>query len=205
MSEKDFFSVVYAVQHPSDCRRLYNEWAVSYDADVIGNGYATPLRCARALAEVVDDKSEPILDFGCGTGISGAALRSSGFRAVDGCDISAGMLEQARQKNIYRQLWELGEGEDLPREFRRYRHIAAVGAISIGAAPVETMGQLLEILPPQGTLTFSFNDHTLDDPSFASAVTDFVDNGTAKLLFREYGEHLPELGLKSMVYVMTKV
>ena len=37
------------------------------------NGYVTPKRCTRPLAANLPARDEPILDFACGTGLSGSA------------------------------------------------------------------------------------------------------------------------------------
>ena len=50
--------------------------------------YATPVRIAAALRQMASP-GDPILDYGCGTGLSGAALREAGFALVDGTDNAA--------------------------------------------------------------------------------------------------------------------
>jgi predicted TPR repeat methyltransferase len=54
-----------------------------------------PHRIAAALKPYVQP-SDRILDFGCGTGLSGLALQNAGFTNIDGLDISAPMLEKAK-------------------------------------------------------------------------------------------------------------
>ena len=44
-----------------------------------------------------------VADLGCGTGLCAAALRPLA-RQLHGCDLSAGMLAQARQRGLYDQL-----------------------------------------------------------------------------------------------------
>ena len=85
----------YALETPEDSQKLYADWADTYEADVAAYGYATPARIARALAPHLPDTSAPILDFGCGTGLSGQALAAAGFTTIDGTDISAEMRAQA--------------------------------------------------------------------------------------------------------------
>ena len=53
-----------------DSRALYAEWSDTYDQEVGKNGYATPGRTAKTLAQFVTDLNQPILDYGCGTGLS---------------------------------------------------------------------------------------------------------------------------------------
>ena len=61
----------------------YQRWAATYDQEVgVDNGYAQPARCAAALDEATD-RPGSVLDVGCGTGLSGIALRDVGFTDLD--------------------------------------------------------------------------------------------------------------------------
>ena len=82
---EDFLDKVYA-NTSDDTRDLYAQWSTSYDQEVAENGYATPSRAAKALASHVEDLSTPVLDYGCGTGLSGIALRKVGFSNLHGID-----------------------------------------------------------------------------------------------------------------------
>ena len=205
MPKSDFFQTVYGSSRtPLETRDLYNEWSETYDESVNGHGYATPRRCAAALASLFGDKSMPVLDFGCGTGISGMAMAESGFTTIDGCDLSEAMLERASERKIYRNIWRVDPNSEFNLPFGQYRHIAAVGVISVGAAPIEILDDLIGALPSEGSLTFSFNDHTLKDPTFEARVAEYTDTGAARVEFKEYGEHLPGLNMNSVVYVLVK-
>ena len=103
---------IYTADRDEICD-IYNDWADTYDEDLIQAGYATPARVAEALARFEADRTQPVLDFACGTGLSGAALSAEGFTLIDGCDISEGMLERARARGVYRYLRLIGP-EDAP-------------------------------------------------------------------------------------------
>ena len=169
-----------------------------------GEGYATPARCAAALAGCMEDLTRPILDFGCGTGLSGLSLKLAGFTAIDGLDLSAEMLEGARAKGVYRHLSQIAPGASLLHTPGEYAAITAIGVIGAGAAPISVFDTLMAGLAPCGRLVLSLNDHTLEDPRNEAAVTACTDTGRARLLFREYGDHLPGIGVKSNVYVLEK-
>jgi predicted TPR repeat methyltransferase len=202
--DKDYLDKVYTLTSPDETRQLYDEWADTYDDELIENGYATPHRVARALAAQVRNLDRPVLDFGCGTGLSGAALIHAGFTSVDGADLSPDMLAKAREKGVYRDLWQVYPGNDLPFDPGRYIAITAAGVIGSGAAPPETFDLLLDNLAPRGLLAFSFNDHALSDPAYEGRLNKAVDSGTAQILFREHGPHVPAIGLDATVYVLQK-
>ncbi len=189
----------------ADLRPFYAQWAQSYDQEVGENGYVTPLRIAEALARHVKDLSIPILDYGCGTGVSGQAFQEVGFLTIDGVDISAEMLEVAAQKKIYRHL-EVFAPETGPNvKLGAYQIIAAVGVIGAGAAPLAVLDKMMALVAPKGLLVFSFNDHTLEDPAYDGLVEDYVNQGQAVLHLKEYGDHLPEQKINSNIYILEKL
>ncbi|MCV6585112.1 MAG: methyltransferase domain-containing protein [Marinibacterium sp.] len=201
---KGFLDKAYQARDAAGTRKLYDDWAASYDAEVAENGYATPGRCADALAAHLGDPARPVLDFGCGTGLSGLALRSRGMTVIDGVDLSADMLRQAEAKGIYRTLRQIEAGVPLPHDRGDYAAISAIGVIGAGAAPITIFDGLMDGLGAGGLLVFSFNDHALEEPENEAKVQDYLDRGAARLLFKEHGDHLPGIGLGSNVYVIAK-
>ena len=199
-----FLDKVYGPRNADETRKLYDDWAASYDAEVSDNGYATPDRCAAALRAHIADPALPVLDFGCGTGLSGAALARAGFTTIDGVDLSAEMLEGARAKGIYRDLKQIEAGAALRHKPGAYAAIAAIGVIGAGAAPISTFDLLMNGLGKGGLCVFSFNDHALKDPANEGRVNEWLDCGAARCLFREHGPHLPARDIHSTVYVLEK-
>ena len=188
-----------------DSRALYAEWSATYDKEVSDNGYATPRRTATTLVEFVEDLSQPVLDYGCGTGLSGMALKLAGFEHVDGLDVSPEMIEIAREKNIYNTLSVFDPTQTPPVQQGQYQIITAIGVIGVGAAPLPVFDSLMELLDQGGLFAFSFNDHALADPDFPAKVDHYTATGLARLLECNYGDHLPKVGLKSNVYVLEKL
>jgi len=198
----NFLDKVYAARGEDETREIYDAWAESYEAEVAKNGYVTPGRCAAALAQFTDDKTAPVLDFGCGTGLSGLALKLAGFTTIDGVDLSPEMLAKAKDKNVYRNLSQVAGDDGLAKG--AYPSIAAIGVIGSGAAPISVLDMLMHALDSDGRLVFSFNDHTLQDPIHEARISEWTDCGAARLLFRERGDHLPGLDMKSNVYILEK-
>ncbi|MFZ5963747.1 class I SAM-dependent DNA methyltransferase [Thalassococcus sp. BH17M4-6] len=203
MVEK-FLDKAYGVDDPDSVRDLYDSWSASYDAEIAENGYATPGRAAKALRKYISDPGGPVLDYGCGTGLSGLALKLEGFAVLDGADISTEMLAQARAKNIYRDLSELDPSAPPPFDKGAYAAIAAVGVIGAGAAPIGLLDDLMALLDSGGLLVFSLNDHALKDRRNKGRMNEHIDTGSARLLHAKHGPHLPGIGLKSSVYVLEK-
>lgn len=195
----------YQLDSIVDTQDFYSDWASTYDAEIIENGYASPQRCANALSQFTNSKSLKVLDIGCGTGYSGKILADTGFTQIDGCDINPEMLEIAKTRNIYQQIW-LSEVENpFPFETGKYDAITAIGVIGSGAAPLSLFHETIDKLDCDGLFVFSFNDHTLEDPNYEAAITEGIENKHFELLFKEYGDHLPGRNIKSNVYVLRKI
>lgn len=204
--ERTFLDEVYGVEDAETTRSLYADWAATYDDETRAAGYVTPGRCAGALADAVDDLSAPIHDLGCGTGLSGEALKAAGFSTVDGSDFSQAMLDFAHTKEgVYRSLMLADMNNPLPFAAGEYAHVAAVGVFSPGHAPPETIDDVMDRLPVGGCFVFSMNDHALEIPGYQQHIDALVQAGRAETAFREYGDHLPKHGLKSMVVVLRRL
>ena len=74
-------------------------------------GYCAPLRVAKLLKDASDaspsglDSSLPVCDAGCGSGLSGLALREEGISApLVGFDVSSEMLRLCKEKGVYQSV-----------------------------------------------------------------------------------------------------
>jgi len=197
MAEK-FLDKVYETSGDDATRKLYDAWSGSYDDEVTEHGYRTPRRLALAMADHAN-LSLPLLDYGCGTGLSGASLYGAGFTQIDGADPSQGMLDQARGRAFYRNLVQLDLSQPLPFKPGQYSSIAAIGVISTGAGPASLMQTLIDLLPSGGHLGFSLNDHALEDPDYPSGVAPLAAAAPANAV-ADSCHQLPRLHLSSMIY-----
>ena len=200
---KIFFDHAYGLDDQAQVDAFYDEWADSYDAEVLDYGYASPRRCAQALAQFAP-LNVPVLDFGCGTGLSGMALRDAGFHVIDGVDINENMLLQAKKRSVYRKVYKSNPIQPFDFSNETYGAIIAVGVISHGAGSAGLLAQAVHTLPKNGVLCFSYNDHTVQDVAYTDALQSVLDQGFAVKEYEEWGDHLPTKSVKSMVYVLRR-
>ena len=202
-----FFGEVFKNKSAEDTRQLYDDWADGYEqAHLDMGGYLAPTRCAEALGRFVADKTQPVLDVGCGTGLAGAALRDVGFTMIDGSDISPGMLQKAAARaGLYRSLYQGDLNDPLPVPAGSFDHAIAAGVLSPAHAPASTLNDVMGLLPRAGCFSFSLNDHSLADPSYQAAIDQLVSGGEAIQLFREYGINVPGTRLYTTVVVLQKL
>ena len=202
MSSDDFFDHAYGLKTAEETAAHYARFAETYETSMRENGYATPARCAEALREVGVKQDTPVLDIGCGTGLSGEALKSAGYDSLDGTDFASEMLTVARGKGLYRTLIE-GGLDDLPDD-ARYGAAVAVGVFSPGHAPASLIDDVLERLEPGGIFVFSLNDHAIAEGSYEGRIHELLDAGGAELLSRDYGEHMPGQNVKAWVLALRR-
>jgi predicted TPR repeat methyltransferase len=83
-------------------RAAFDRFGPEYHEAILASG--APAGAAAALRPHLDSGAQGI-DFGCGSGVLGLALKALGLRPpLDGIDLSPGMLDLARQTGCYRHL-----------------------------------------------------------------------------------------------------
>ncbi|QDL92616.1 methyltransferase domain-containing protein [Paroceanicella profunda] len=202
MSEQTFWQLARETEGPGATEALWTRWAEVYDAEMLSFGYCGPERCAAALARFAGDRTAPLIDIGCGTGLSAAALQAEGFTTIDGIDISQAMLDRAAAGGRYRALMRGDIGEPLPWEPGTYANAAAVGTFFPGHMPATAIDAIMAGLPSGGCFVFTLSDYAIAQGGFEGRLREQVDTGHAEFLFKEQGDQLPGIGMTSTVYVL---
>jgi predicted TPR repeat methyltransferase len=115
--------------------RLFNDYAPRFDVHLIKNlGYRAPVLIAEALSAAAPDRRfASTLDFGCGTGLMGEALRDR-VEHLTGVDLAPGMIAKARQRDVYDEL-KVGDAAAMLASGQRGRFdliVAADALVYIG-------------------------------------------------------------------------
>lgn len=134
----------------------YDAWAGSYDADMGNSYHQNPCRSATLLTRHVRTGDAPILDVGAGTGLVGQELRALGYHNVTALDPSAGMLELAHAKGLYRRLVR-GTAADAPMLLAPQCFAAIIGAgvFTFNHAQPADLVALDRVLDPGGCLVIA--------------------------------------------------
>jgi len=82
--------------------KVFDSFAASFDTKLASLDYRAPQLVADTLASCLPapQRQFDIVDLGCGTGLVGSLVRGWA-RRLAGCDLSVGMLRQARQRKVY--------------------------------------------------------------------------------------------------------
>ncbi|OCW59461.1 class I SAM-dependent DNA methyltransferase [Hoeflea olei] len=172
---------VYTARSSEDVARAYDSWAEKYDADMSLAGYRHPAISLAIFARHVPKGAAPVLDAGAGTGLIGEWLAIAGYNEVDALDISAGMLEVARRKGVYRSLHQAALGTRLPFDDNHFVAIVSAGVFTTGHVGTEGLDDLLRICVPGGTIVLTVKD-VLWQQSFRARIADLETEGVCALV-----------------------
>lgn len=203
---KRFLDRVYDIASDAETRSFYDEWAGTYNDEVLGNDYQQPRRCASALiAALPPGPNTTLIDIGCGSGLSGVALRAAGYATIDGCDFSPGMLAQANETGAYRRLFETNLNEPpMPVDDGAYDAATCVGVFSFGHVMADALDDITRVIRPGGVLLIGLNDHFYQEGSVTAKLDALVEAGILTARRDEHGEHLPGTGLTGWVITAHK-
>jgi predicted TPR repeat methyltransferase len=138
-------------------KELFDSYAARFDADLEGRlGYRTPGLIAALLEAggVRPDGSRRVLDLGCGTGLSGVALKPFARRLV-GLDLSPRMLAEARKRRVYDVLEEADLLAFLPRQRGAFDLVAAADVLNYLGDLAPALAGIAGALAPGGVAAFS--------------------------------------------------
>ena len=188
-----------------EIEEIYDNWAEDYERRILSYGYSTPAVTAGFFGRYVNPEDGAVLDAGAGTGITGAVLAPLGYRDLVGIDVSAKMLELAREKGVYRELrqMELGGRLDFPSD--AFAAIVSTGVFAAGHAPPESFEDLIRVTKPGGHVIFSVRTDVYLDGGFKEKQEALEREGRWQLVeVTEPFSHLrfedPELKVQVFVY-----
>jgi len=135
--------------------REFDEFADSFDVVLRRLRYCVPERFGEILGQhLAGSVRVDVLDLGCGTGLCGAEARRHAARLV-GVDLSAGMLERARGRQVYDDLVESELSAYLDRCERRFDVVMAGEALIYFGELRPVMERIASVTAPEGLLVFS--------------------------------------------------
>lgn len=137
-------------------RDLFDQFAPRFEAELTGRlGYATPALLAALVAEAAAPaRALTVLDLGCGTGLSGAALAPFA-RRLEGLDLSPRMLAEARKRGVYDALHEADLLAWLPARPGGFQLIAAADVLNYLGDLGPALAAIRGALVPGGLAAFS--------------------------------------------------
>jgi len=167
----------YGLVTVDDARRLYRDWAATYDSEFVDlNGYVYGRRVAETMVEHFDNsdgKEAPLVcDVGCGTGIVGVELTTRGKWIIDGLDLSTEMLDVAASKvdgnglAIYRNLIQVDLTQDSDLAIESYDCVVSSGLFTHGHLGPEVVSAVVDLARRGGLVVLGVNREFYADAGF---------------------------------------
>ncbi len=170
---------------------LYDDWASDYDADLTAWGYRAPAAVAARLAAREIESSRTMLDVGCGTGQSGAALRAAGFTNLVGIDLSRPSLARARARGVYRSLSCVDLTRSLPFADHRFEAVASAGVFTHVLDGHQLLTELLRVVRPGGSIVFSQRDDLWLERAYEDLLSGLERQGRCSVSWSEPEPYVP--------------
>ena len=181
MNSENRVQWVYASESNEQLQERYDQWAQEYDEGMESDfGYVIPRIAAETLQQFVPKESR-VLDAGAGTGLVGVELHRLGYTNLDAMDMSQGMLDEARGKGVYGNLYQMVMGEPLDLETGSYDAAICVGVLTLGHAPVHSLDELARIVRPGGFVAFTLRPDVYRQNGFREKQQQLESNGAWEL------------------------
>jgi predicted TPR repeat methyltransferase len=189
----------YSLKTPEDNKKLYAKWAATYESDFVANqGYQHP----KIISEIFDDYIplvKKVIDIGTGTGLVGkylAELRPEII--IDGIDISPEMLDEARKKGIYRNLYERDLTKSVIDVDVPYDALITIGTFTHGHLGVEVLDNLFPLVSQDGYFVIAVNEKYFHEHNFL----DYLSKRTINMIhmekihvYDEFSEHRDSMNI----------
>ena len=137
----------------------FDTFASSFEAKLESLSYRAPALVENAIADagLPPDGRLAVLDAGCGTGLCGPLLRPYASRLV-GVDLSAGMLDHARRKEVYTELVQSELTEYLAAQRQAFDIVVAADTLVYFGDLRPFLAAAVGALRASGLLVFTVED-----------------------------------------------
>ncbi|WP_417829825.1 class I SAM-dependent DNA methyltransferase [Thalassospira sp.] len=154
---------------PDTLAAYYDKWAQSYDTDLSKMGYDAPKRAAAIMVEHGVPFDAPILDAGCGTGLTGLALSQAGYRDITGIDLSLESLQAAEAKGVYRHLKKRDMNKVLAFGDNGFAAVQCIGTLTYVRETKQLFSEFCRVVKRGGIVCFTQRTDLYDD-AFIKAI-----------------------------------
>jgi predicted TPR repeat methyltransferase len=160
----------YALETPDDSKRLYAEWAKSYDQGfAVEMDYQMPRRVAEIYGEVAQGAG-PVADVGAGTGLVVEHMAGREGLKIDALDISAEMLAVAAKRGIYRGFIQCDLTQRLPIEDGTYGAVISAGTFTHGHVGPDALDEVLRIARSGAVFVLGINAAHFESHGFEAKI-----------------------------------
>ncbi|EGV31716.1 Methyltransferase type 11 [Thiorhodococcus drewsii AZ1] len=146
-----------------ELEKYYDSWSATYEKDLTSMGYNAPQIAAKAIEKHGIDPSLPILDAGCGVGLTGHHLGELGFKSVIGVDYSSKSLERSEERGCYSELIRVDLNRPLDFPDDHFGAAQCIGTLTYIENIDGLMREFHRVVKPGGIVQLSHRVDLYDD------------------------------------------
>ena len=156
-----------------DPEKHYDSWAKQYEKELLEDyGYCAHIISSKAFSNYELRKSCNIIDIGCGTGLVGESLKSSGFLNISGLDVSSKMIAIAKKKQIYREFYQK-KIENLEGIISKpFEALICVGSFGLGHIGPESLELLVKLVKKNSLIIIFMNAEPFNLENYMDYIED---------------------------------
>ena len=154
------------VKNSDEAKHYYNQNATKYDYFYQVAGGVFHIIGVREFVKHLNDvtplRDVKIADIGAGTGTVGQLLKENGYTNLTAFDISAHMLEEAKMKNIYKDLLSAISMKKMEEYFQQFDYAISIACFGFGLIKPHGLDKITSLVKPGGLVCISFREVTLE-------------------------------------------
>jgi predicted TPR repeat methyltransferase len=147
-------------------RAVFDGYADRFEMHLVSLGYRVPGLIRDALTRhptiLAGERLGPVLDLGCGTGLTAVAISDLPIGPIVGVDVSTSMLAHAAKKQLYAELREADLMQVLTEDAARWRLILAGDVLCYFGALEDILAAAHARLEPGGWFIFTLEELLAD-------------------------------------------
>ena len=187
-----------------------NAYILDHDLGDSSQGYVAPINAAKTILQYYNSgnvRQSTVLDAGCGTGLSGIAVREALGReaVIHGIDISTGMLDTAVKTGVYRSLKPANLSESLSISDGSYDVVVCVGTLTAGhVGPVPALREFVRVCRSGGLVVATVRENIWSERGYEAEVERLSSTGIAKLRSASSMPYREGQGVNAKMLVLEK-
>lgn len=203
----ELWRATYQAATSEELNSAYAAWAGRYDQDTLDHmGYVGPRISCELLDNYLDSKESRILDAGCGTGLVGEVLTDIGYRKVDAFDYCGEMLDVAKRKDVYEDVFQADLNRLADVEENTYDASVCVGTFTYAHVGPKGFDELIRITKPGGYVCFTVRDGAYQEYDYRRHMLRLEADNSWELLTMAHEPYLvkEDVTAKFCVYKVTE-
>lgn len=159
LETRPWLSGICDSQNAEELKNKYDSWANTYDTDLKEDWSFMPVAIAQRVNKLLNNKNAAILDAGAGTGLVGEALAEQGYTNLTAVDLSAKILEIAKERQVYKALHQANlENDTMFSNSVKFDVIITAGVFAYAHAGVKVLNNLFSSLKEEGIFLLTIRE-----------------------------------------------